>query len=349
MKSSIMGTYVLALWLDRPRRISVGRRGEFAFPAGWVLYVGSALGPGGLAARLARHRRRFASGKRPHWHVDYVREHAVWGGAWARRAGGRLEGGGARRAGGRLECAWAAALGQRPGARIVVPGFGASDCRCPGHLVHLPALPDEAWMAHILRAERVVVGMDELDELLETLVSGDDDSREAAAIALGRFGAMAVARLAALLAGPDVDARWWAARALAEVRTGGAVLPLLEALGDPVPDVRACAALALGRLGDGAGAPALAERLGDESAFVASVAADALSMIGDPAVAALAEKLQDESAHARLLAVRALARIKSQSTIGPLFGMLEDPSYLVRFYARQALEALGVGMVFMAP
>jgi Uri superfamily endonuclease len=368
-----MGTYVLALWLERARRISVGRRGEFAFPAGWVLYVGSALGPGGLAARLARHRRRFASGKRPHWHVDYVREHAVWGGAWARPAGGRLEcdgahraggwlesdgahraGGwlesdGARRAGERLECAWAAALSQRPGARIVVPGFGASDCRCPGHLVHLPALPDEAWMASVLGAERVVVGMDELDELLETLVSGDDDRREAAAIALGQFGATAVAPLAALVAAPDADARWWAARALAEVRTAGAVPPLLEVLDDPVPDVRACAALALGRLGDGAGAPALAERLGDESAFVASVAADALSMIGEPAVEALAERLQDESAHARLLAVRALARIKSQSAIGPLFGVLEDPSYLVRFYARQALEALGVGMVFMAP
>jgi Uri superfamily endonuclease len=232
---------VLALWLERACRIPVGRLGEFAFPAGWVLYVGSALGPGGLAARLGRHRRRFASGKRPHWHVDYVREHAVWGGAWARRAGGRLEGDGARRNGERLECDWAAALGQRPGARIVVPGFGASDCRCPGHLVHLPALPDEAWMASILGAERVVVGMDELDELLETLVSGDDDSREAAAIALGRFGATAVAPLAALLAGPDADARWWAARALAEVGTGGAVPPLLLALDDPVPDVRACA------------------------------------------------------------------------------------------------------------
>jgi HEAT repeat protein/Uri superfamily endonuclease len=337
MKSSIMGTYVLALWLDRACRISVGRLGEFEFPAGWVLYVGSARGPGGLAARLARHRRRTASGKRPHWHVDYVREYAVWAGAWARRSGERLE------------CTWAAALGQRPGARIVVPGFGASDCRCPAHLVHLPALPDEAWMADILGVERVVVGMDELDELLETLVSGNDDSREAAAIALGRFGATAVGRLAALLAGPDADARWWAARALAEVGTAGAVPPLLEALGDPVPDVRACAALALGRIGDGAGAPALAERLGDESAFVASVAADALSMIGDPAVGPLAEKLQDESAHARLLAVRALARIKSPRTIGPLFGVLEDPSYLVRFYARQALEALGVGMVFMAP
>lgn len=332
-----MGTYVLALWLAAPRSILVGRLGEFEVPSGWILYVGSALGPGGLQARLTRHWRRFASGKRPHWHVDYVREQAVWGGAWGR---GSAE---------RLECVWATALRHLPGARIIVPGFGASDCRCPAHLVRVPALPGEDWFFGTLGAGRIIVGKEEIDELLEMLVSGDDDSREAAALALGRFGAMATEQLAALLAGPDVDARWWAARALAEVGEDVAVPPLLLALDDPVPDIRACAALALGRIGDGTAALALAARLVDESAFVASIAADALMMIGEPSVGALAGKLQDESTHVRLLAVRALGRIKSQSAIGPLFGVLEDPSYLVRYYAHEALEALGVGMVFMAP
>jgi HEAT repeat protein len=102
-------------------------------------------------------------------------------------------------------------------------------------------------------------------------------------------------------------------------------------------------------LEDGAAAPSLAARLADESAFVASIAADALSMIGEPAVSALAEKLDDGEPHVRLLAVRALGRIKSQSAIGPLFGVLEDSSYLVRYYAQEALEALGVGMVFLVP
>jgi HEAT repeat protein len=193
------------------------------------------------------------------------------------------------------------------------------------------------------------MGNQELDELLDLLASGDDGSREAAALALGRIGTAAVESLAAMLGGDDTDARWWSARALAEVGGEGAVPPLVGALTDPDPDVRACVALALGRIGEGSASPGLAARLGDESAFVASVAADALSMIGEPAVGALIEMLVAESPHVRLLVVRALGRIKAQSAVGPLWGLLEDPSYLVRYYAQEALEKLGAGMVFFAP
>jgi Uri superfamily endonuclease len=332
-----MGTYVLALWLDAPRTISIGRLGRFEFPPGWYLYVGSAHGPGGLQARLLRHWRRLASGKRAHWHVDHLREYAVWGGAWACYSGQRLE------------CTWADALRRRSDASIVARGLGASDCRCPAHLVRVTSMPDENWFASILGAERVAVARDEIDELLEVLVSAGEDSREEVALALGRFGVAAAERLAAILATREADARWWAARALAEVGGEGVVPPLVSILDDPDPDVRACAALALGRVGEGSAAPALADRLGDESAFVASIAADALSMLGERAVEALAARLVDENPHIRLLAVRALGRIRSQSAIGPLFGVLEDSSYLVRYYAHEALEALGVGMVFVTP
>lgn len=337
MVSSIIGTYVLALWLSTTQRISIGRLGEIEFPAGWYLYVGSALGSGGLRARLARHRRLLATGKRAHWHIDHFRERAIWGGAWGQPSGERLE------------CDWAARLQSVADAEIVAPGFGASDCRCSTHLIHVPTLPDEDWFAHVLGAKRIVVGKAELKDLLQALVSGDDESREAAAVALGRFGKAAIESLATLLDQDDADARWWATRALAEIHEEGTVLPLVRVLTDADPDVRACAALALGRTGDGVAAPALATRLADESAFVASIAADALSMLGEPAVDALAEMLTDDDPHVRLLAVRALARIKSQRAIGPLFGVLEDSSYLVRYYAQEALEALGVGMVFVAP
>ena len=333
----MIGTYVLALWLEASRTILVGRHGEFNFPAGWYLYVGSALGPGGMPARLTRHRQRLVSGKQARWHVDYLREQAVWGGAWGLAAGERLE------------CTWAAALRRLPGAQLVAPGFGASDCRCPGHLMHLPELPGDGWFTDTLGAERMTLGHDEIEELLEILTSGDEESREAAAVALGRFGTVATRRLAALLIEGNQDARWWAARALAEVGKDGTVPPLVGALDDPDPDVRACAALALGRIGDGSAAPALAARLADESAFVASVVADALSMIGEQAVGSLAERLTDESPYVRLMAIRALGRIRSQSCVVPLFGLLEDPSYLVRHYAQEALEALGVGMVYFAP
>jgi Uri superfamily endonuclease len=332
-----MGTYLLALWLDVEQVISVGRLGDFRFPAGWYLYAGSARGPGGLGARLGRHRRRLGADKKAHWHIDHLRQRAAWAGAWGRRSGERLE------------CAWAQALWGLPGARLVAPRFGASDCACPAHLVQVPALPGEAWLARVLGTERIAVGDEELVELLHILASGSEEGREAAALALGRFGTEAVAPLAEMLAGDEQEARWWAARALAEVGGQGAVEALVQGMEDGDPDVRACAALALGRIGAAAAAPALADRLADDSAFVASVAADALSMIGDGAVEALATKLASDSAHTRLLAVRALSRIKSQQAIGPLFGLLEDPSYLVRHYAREALESLGVGMIFFSP
>jgi HEAT repeat protein len=192
-----------------------------------------------------------------------------------------------------------------------------------------------------------MMGDDNLDELLAALTSADDESRETAAAALGRMGASAIGPLEGLLRSEDADARWWSARALAETGSGAAVGPLAAALADDDPDVRACAALALGRLGRGAAAPALASRLADESAFVAGIAADALGMIGEPAVEALAQMVAEENPHVRLLAVRALGRIQAQSAVGPLFGVLEDSSYLVRYYAWEALEARGVGMVYL--
>jgi HEAT repeat protein len=200
-----------------------------------------------------------------------------------------------------------------------------------------------------------LIGDQELGELLDRLTRGEDPGREAAAVALGRAGEAAVEPLAALLEADDADSRWWAARALAEVGGEVAVEPLAGALGDLDSDVRACAALALGQMGADLGrrattfARSLAACLGDESAFVASIAADALSMIGEPAVEALTGMLEAESSHARLLAVRALGRIKDPSAVEPLLGLLEDPSYLVRYHAQEALEALGVGMVFFAP
>ncbi len=99
--------------------VRVGALGEHAFRWGWHVYVGSALGSGGLARRerhvaLSRDRDR-----QPKWHVDYLSAdprfmlratvHAVTTD--------------------RLECSLAAALGGES-----VPGFGCSDCRCSSHL-----------------------------------------------------------------------------------------------------------------------------------------------------------------------------------------------------------------------
>ena len=106
--------------LLQPHTLTVGRLGAFEFSPGSYVYVGSALGPGGLRARVARHLR---AEKRPHWHVDALTAIApvseVW---WAISPD-------------RMECEWARALANLPGVTIPIPRFGASDCRCPGHLL----------------------------------------------------------------------------------------------------------------------------------------------------------------------------------------------------------------------
>jgi HEAT repeat protein len=181
------------------------------------------------------------------------------------------------------------------------------------------------------------------------LVSGDEERREETAIALGRFGAAALEPLDALTGSHEADTRWWAARALAEVGGEGAVASLVHVLEDPDADVRACACLALGRIGAVTAAPALATRLADESTFVAGIAADALSMLGEGALPALVSMLRHERPGVRLLAVRALERIGTEQAIEPLCGVLEDPSYLVGRSALEALEKLGVGMVYFSP
>ena len=116
------GTYALIVWLDEAQEISVGRLGCFAFPRGYYVYVGSALGPGGLASRLRRHLRK---AKRLRWHVDYLLERAEVARALIHCAAQRLE------------CQWARELLKAAPKGVIAPRFGSSDCDCLSHLLWL--------------------------------------------------------------------------------------------------------------------------------------------------------------------------------------------------------------------
>ena len=142
--SSEAGTYCLWLRLDAPLPLVVGRQGERTLPPGLVAYVGSALGPGGLRARVGRHLR---AEKRLRWHIDWLTAQAPVCAVWLRT--GRL----------RLECEWSAALRRLPGAAIAWPGFGASDCACAAHLIAVP--PEALAEARIALAPDAIFG--ELD------------------------------------------------------------------------------------------------------------------------------------------------------------------------------------------
>jgi Uri superfamily endonuclease len=110
-------SYQLVIEVSRPIRCRVGRLGIFDFPSGAYVYTGSASR--GLEARIARHKR---SAKTLRWHVDYllaapgVRIREVVRSSTS-------------------ECR----LNQASKGRVIVPGFGASDCRtgCRAHLKYL--------------------------------------------------------------------------------------------------------------------------------------------------------------------------------------------------------------------
>ncbi len=109
------GAYIAVFHLSTQQGIQVGKLGCFEFQAGVYLYTGSAQR--NRDARLERHARQ----EKPlRWHIDYLSIHTQMLGAIV-VPGPREQ-----------ECALAAALGGL--YELVIPRFGASDCRCPGHL-----------------------------------------------------------------------------------------------------------------------------------------------------------------------------------------------------------------------
>ncbi len=132
------GTYVLLMRLARARPLTIGRLGRFDLPRGWYLYVGSAFGPGGVAARCNHHRRLNPN---PRWHVDYLRRAAPLRAIWY--CHGTLP----------LEHRWAAALAEYAGLKAPIAGFGASDCNCCSHLFHAGMKPDLGHFSTLLQSQ----------------------------------------------------------------------------------------------------------------------------------------------------------------------------------------------------
>ncbi|MGD0094390.1 MAG: GIY-YIG nuclease family protein, partial [Planctomycetota bacterium] len=130
------GTYALVLECRDEKRIRIGRIGTLNMRPGFYIYVGSALGPGGLAGRVLRHARR---SKRRRWHVDYLTAATSLVEVWLARGPQRLE------------CQWARAAGRLPGAEVPLKGFGSSDCRCRSHLFFFAARPSWERFARNLK------------------------------------------------------------------------------------------------------------------------------------------------------------------------------------------------------
>lgn len=132
--TSAGGAYALHFRLDTPLVLAISRLGFPTLVPGYYVYAGSALGPGGIRARVARHLRLGGGpGGRVHWHVDHISAAACCVAVEA-YPGGR-------------ECDIVAPL-VAGGAAVPVPGFGSSDCgTCSAHLLWLAALPQNRDIA----------------------------------------------------------------------------------------------------------------------------------------------------------------------------------------------------------
>jgi HEAT repeat protein len=185
-----------------------------------------------------------------------------------------------------------------------------------------------------------------LERLLAAIAAGDDDTAEQQALLLTVDDESA---LVALASAADVDERWWAVRGLA-VCGGEAAVPALAAvLRDSDSGVRAAAALAAHHVylrNPTAAQPLLAlvaGLLADDDGMVRHVAADALAQSGDDAVPALGEVLRT-SPHegARTRAAAALRKIATLRAAALLYPLLNDPNPLVRMYAYEGLDEMGL-------
>ncbi|MDD1724260.1 MAG: DUF123 domain-containing protein [Methanospirillum sp.] len=121
------GVYVLLL-KGKECSLPVGSLGEVSFAEGWYAYAGSAFGSGGFT-RVKRHimlsRKK---NKSPRWHIDYILSSPSFVVLRAYCLSTNA----------RCECRVAGDLQGR-----CIPGFGSSDCDCPGHLFYFQQDPHE--------------------------------------------------------------------------------------------------------------------------------------------------------------------------------------------------------------
>lgn len=146
--------------------------------------------------------------------------------------------------------------------------------------------------------------------------------------------------------------RWWAVRALADLSSVDEVEILNQAFLDPSSHVRAvaahCGAQVAGQLWPVSSVHAgtllegIARLLLDELGFVRQTAADALAQVGEIALPVLTPILEGKDEGARTRAAYVLRKIQSPKMASMLYTLLEDRNPMVRLYAQEALEDMGL-------
>ena len=109
------GAYLLLIELTKVTDVKLSNKRRASLVPGRYLYAGSAYGPGGLKARIARHMRR---SKVQRWHVDQLTKSGVRG-AWVFPG-----------------CNECDLVDMNLALPVSIVGFGSADCkRCRSHLL----------------------------------------------------------------------------------------------------------------------------------------------------------------------------------------------------------------------
>jgi Uri superfamily endonuclease len=114
------GVYLLITELRESMYIEVGKLGVFFFPGGYYVYTGSAMN--GVQQRVRRHT---GQRKKLRWHIDYLLRY------------GRVRGIIILSSEDKIECRVNQMVKGLLKGRVIVPGFGSSDCKekCGSHLL----------------------------------------------------------------------------------------------------------------------------------------------------------------------------------------------------------------------
>jgi HEAT repeat protein len=152
-----------------------------------------------------------------------------------------------------------------------------------------------------------------------------------------------------ILKSADSDARYWATSALAKIPNTQAGEMLADLLADNDASVQQCAALALTGNPQEDALDNLLSQLSNPSSQMRRLASNALIALGEKATLGLHKTLEDGVDMARIETVRALAHIGDQRSIGLLFQLLDQESTIVKYWAEEGLDRLGIGMKFFSP
>ncbi len=115
------GSYLIVYHLENKTVLQYGNQGKTVFEAGYYIYAGSAMNS--LSARTSRHKNNV---KNKHWHIDYIHPPMRHVKTYPFVS---LS----------IECRLAEILAKQ---FTVIKGFGASDCKCTGHLFYTEKNPD---------------------------------------------------------------------------------------------------------------------------------------------------------------------------------------------------------------